>query len=200
MSTPEFMARYVADSRNRPEWLSARVGRIGASDAANFAKVASWPLYLRAKLAHPFTGNTATQHGHAREPHILRQFGLAQNHAMFHAVGNPRHVCTPDGILVKADGTVKLAQVKTANRPLPERIPPGYLRQMWWEQYVMGATETLLCWEHHENYKPVSMEAEGVIIQRDDDRIADLIEIADLILAGLDRATADRKMMENPHG
>lgn len=192
MVLADLKARALADSRDRPTWLAARSRSIGGSDAAKFAKVGSAPLYLRGKLDDPFTGNRYTVHGNDREPHMLAAYALEQNTTLYRSALNPRHVATPDGIKVGADGRIVLAQCKTANKPLGN-VPPTYLRQMWWEQYVIGADRTLLIWEHHAGFQPVAMEPESVWVDRDDGKIADLIEIANIVLDGMDVAEAFRK-------
>lgn len=191
----DIMRRVLADARDRPAWLAAREGRIGGSDAASFAKKESAPLYLRAKLHNPFTGNAYTAHGNDREARMLAHFRIPQNTLLFHHPTNPRHVATPDGIIAGDDGPVALAQCKTSTKPLPANIPPAYLRQMWWEQYVLGFDRTLLVWEWHRDFHPVEPEPRAVWVYRDDDRIALLVAIADYVLDGMDAAERFRNEM-----
>lgn len=207
--------RILADARDRPVWLQARTGKIGGSDAAGFAKVDSWSLYLKSKLDESFTGNSYTVHGNDRERHMLAAYNLEQNHYLYRSAENPRHVATPDAIHVPADGRLVLAQAKTTKRKFKtvggvevivppftnargERaIPPAYQRQMWWEQYVMGAERTLFVFEEHENFQPVDMEPDSCWFYRDDDQIAQLITIADLVLEGIDTAQQFRRELES---
>ena len=191
----DFSERAVADSRDRDAWLAARPDKIGASDAAKYAKLVSAPLYARDKIHNPFNGNAYTRHGNDREVGMLAHFRFPQNTIMYRSAGNARHVATPDGI-IDVGGEVVLAQCKTAVKPLPAKIPPAYQRQMWWEQYVMGASRTLLIWEHHDGFQPVSMEPVGVWFYRDDDAIATLIQIADIVLGGLDAAARFKSEMQ----
>lgn len=190
-----FRDRMVVDGTDETAWLAAREGKIGGSDAAGFAKVESAHLYLKAKLHSPFYGNAYTAHGKAREQRMLAAFHIEQNRALFHAEGNPRHVCTPDGIVVSADGEVILAQAKTTSKPITS-ISPAYRRQMLWEQYVMGARRTLFLWEQHDGFKPLRMEPESLILERDDDEIEKLVTIANRVLEGMDTAAAFRKELE----
>lgn len=180
--------RMLVDGTNRDEWLAARVGKIGGSDAASFSKIESAHLYIRSKLYSPFNGNAYTAHGNDRERAMLAAYGIQQNRALFRSELNERHVCTPDGVILGADGAIALAQCKTSNSPMPRTIPRAYLRQMWWEQYVMGADRTLLIWEHHEGFSPVDMEPESRVITRDDDEIERLVTIANIVLGGMDAA------------
>lgn len=188
------LRRALFDSRDRPAWLLGRTGKIGASDAASFSKVTSAPLYLKAKLNPSFHGNTSTQHGNDREPFILAAYNLEQNFTLFASADNPRHVATPDSIILGA-GELTLSQVKTTVKDL-YKIPPTYQRQMLWEQYVMGADRTLFIWEKHTNYVPDEMEPVSQWFYRDDIQIAKLVTIANLVLTGMDEAEAFRKDLQ----
>ena len=192
--------RVLADARNRDDWLAKRIGRIGASDAAGFAKIESAPLYLRAKLHNRFLGNAYTVHGNGREARMLEHFGWTQNTLMFHHPENERHVATPDAVIHMGLGYREpgLAQCKTSLHPAPrpDRIPVRYKRQMWWEQYVMGAEWTALVWEQHVDFRPVSMEPSVLWFERNDAEIDKLIEIADYVLRGMDDAEQFAKEMK----
>lgn len=189
------LGRGVADIRDKVTWAKRRSNKIGASDAARYAKIESWPLYLKGKLYQPFQGNSYTQHGNEREPVILNQFHVLQNSIMFESADDPRHVATPDGIVIGATELL-LVQVKTTMKPL-WKIPPTYQRQMWWEQYVMGTDRTVFAWELLDrDGKPSSMEPESDVFYRDDEQISKLITIANLVLAGMDSAAQFRNEME----
>lgn len=194
---PAFLDRGIADARNREAWLAARVGRFGASDAAAWAKLDSWPTYMRRKQSTAFAGNAYTQHGHAREPHMLRAYGFEQNHTMFTAAGNPLHTATPDGWRQALTGQIKLAECKTSTKPMPETVPANYLRQMQWQMHVLDADACLLIWEHHVNMQPVAMEPDSVIVLRDQQIIDGLVLIADRIEQGMRRAAEFTNRMEN---
>lgn len=186
-----YLSRVLADSTDREAWSKARANRSGASDAAKFSKLASAPLYVKAKIANAFTGNAATAHGNAREAAILAPLGFEQNTLLFHAEGNERHVATPDGVRMTENGLL-LAEVKTTNKPF-KTIPLGYLRQVAWAQYVMGAEVTRFGWEVHEGFVPTELEPESVLIHRDEPMIAQLILIADRVLDLLDNYNAFQK-------
>ncbi|MGE0141316.1 MAG: hypothetical protein AB7R77_26265 [Ilumatobacteraceae bacterium] len=205
---PEIRARVLADSRDRQAWLDVRSGKsdglvkIGGSDAAGYAKRESADKYLRSKLASRFEGNAYTQHGNQREARMLRVHGFEQNTLLIHSPddGDPyyrRHVATPDGIRRGADGKIELAQAKTTSKPFANRfgefhMPPAYERQMLWELYVCDAFRSAFIFELHENFRPLQMEPEIYWLYRDDEKIADLIEIANTVLAGCDAARAFR--------
>lgn len=195
----DYESRVVADIRDRIGWAKVRSRGIGASDAAKFSKVESAHLYARDKLYSPFDGNGYTAHGHEREPLMLAAFHTPQNFAMFRAASNPRHLATPDGIKVGGDGSIVLVQCKTTVKPF-RTIPRAYLRQVWWEQYVLGAEQTMFVWEVHEGFRPVAAEPESRLIDRDDEEIARMVTIADAVLGILDRGDAARNEMEARRG
>jgi hypothetical protein len=203
-----FLGRGLADSRDRVAWAQARANRIGASDAAGYAKTDSIDRYIAAKLYSPFNGNSFTAHGNEREPHILAAFNTPQNFTLFASAQNPRHVATPDGFRLGAGGgflvqcktTVQKKKVTKAGtfRVPPflaadgsRHLPPGYVRQMQWELYVCGLPRTLFVWETHDgDGHPLDMEPDSCWVERDDHAILNLIVIADFVLAGMDEAAS----------
>lgn len=186
--------RVIADSTDRAAWLRTRKGRIGGSDAANFAKESSVPAYIRAKLSDGhFAGNTFTAHGNAREALMLAAFRFPANRLLFTAEANKRHVSTPDGVL-ELPGRVLIAEAKTVQgQDWGGRPPPKYVRQCQWNMHVLGAERCLLIHEAHLALHPVYMEPESQWIERDDAAIARLVTIADAVLAGIDAADQFRK-------
>lgn len=190
-----YLERILADSTDREAWSRARANRCGASDAAKFSKLTSAPGYAKAKLLNAFTGNSATAHGNAREAAILRPLGFEQNTLLFHAENNDRHVATPDGVRMTENGLL-LAEVKTTNKPW-KTIPLGYIRQVWWAQYVMGAERTIFGYEIHDNFIPTDLDPLSVVIERDDKAIKKLIQIADEVLDILDNYNAFQKELTN---
>lgn len=209
------LGRGLADSRDRVAWAKARAPLMGASDVAKFAKIESWPLYMRSKLYEPFRGNAYTQHGNEREPVILSAFGLKQNFTLYRSAGNPLHGATPDALVLGGDGSLILAQVKTVLQktktlpsgevvPIPPftnakgffHLPPEYFRQMQWEMYVMGADASLFIYEEHVDGVPTEMEPQSHWVYRDQQEIDKLIIIADLVLAGMAAASKFKREME----
>lgn len=187
--------RVVCDSADREAWMLARRPGLGASDVAAYAKPESWPLYLRAKLAHgTFTGNSYTDRGHRLEGPILASQGLQQNTLMFHAVDEPLFFATPDGVT-----DTELAQVKTTKHAGGRRIrvPAAHRRQMWWEQYVTGYDTTrYIVLRYDADGNPLTMEPEVVIFDRDDAEIRKLLNIARPVLAALTEALAFERATE----
>jgi len=136
-----------------------------------------------------FSGNAYTDHGRAREPEIARWvrsvYGIEPSVDLFHALGNQRHLATPDGIRVR-DGVIELAEIKTTTKAW-RSIPRSYLRQVWWQQYVLGAERTLVVWEQHADFVPLDDEPRCRWVDRDDNEIHQLVGLADQVLQLLRR-------------
>ncbi len=184
--TPELAARIVADSRDRVAWIRARSRGITATDVATLTSARAIARAADAKLqGSGFSGNAYTDHGRRREPEIAAwvaaTHGIHPSSALFHAEVEKRHLATPDGIMQDADGRITLAEIKTTNKSW-RSIPRTYLRQIWWQQHVLGAERTLVVWEEHDSFVPVGDEPRCAWIDRDQREIDSLVSLAtDLI-------------------
>ncbi len=140
-----------------------------------------------------FRGNAYTDHGTAREPVIAewvrREHGILPSETLFHAEREKRHLATPDGLQVAADGSLVLSEIKTTSKPW-RSIPRGYLRQVWWQQYVLGAERTLVVWEEHRDFVPVGAEPRYRWVDRDDNEIHQLLGRANQLINLLAQLTA----------
>ncbi len=175
----------VTDGSDRVAWMRARARGITATDVAKLSTPRSIDAAAWQKLhGTGFSGNAFTRHGNEREPVIaewvLREHGIASSQALFHAEYDYRHLATPDGLTVRESGALELAEIKTTNKPW-RSIPRHYLRQVWWQQYVLGAERTLMVWERHENFVPVG-DPECRWIDRDENEIAKLVRLADQLI------------------
>lgn len=179
--------RILADSSDRRRWLEQRSLGVTATDAAKLATPASVQQVVRDKLqGGAFGGNAYTDYGRFREPHIAawvnERHGIEPCGLLFHAESSKHHLATPDGLRCDDEGNVVLAEIKTTKKPW-SRIPRGYLRQVWWQQYVLGAERTLFVWERHRDFVVVDDEPRSVWIERDDAEIARMVELAEEVLA-----------------
>jgi hypothetical protein len=179
------LLRIVADSTDRVAWMRARNQGITATDVARLATPKSLHKAALDKLGGSnFGGNTFTDHGRAREPVIaawvLARYGIEPSTALFHAAGQRRHLATPDGVGTDVR-SLELAEIKTTSKPW-RSIPRSYLRQVWWQQYVLGADRTLLVWEEHRDFVPVRSEPRCRWIDRDEDQIAILVGYANELI------------------
>ncbi|MEC8761330.1 MAG: YqaJ viral recombinase family protein, partial [Microbacterium sp.] len=184
--TPELQARIVADSRDRVAWVRARSRGITATDVATLTSERAIARAADAKLmGSGFSGNAYTNHGRLREPEIARwvaaTHGIQPSSALFHAEIEKRHLATPDGVVVDAQGRVILAEIKTTNKEW-RSIPRSYLRQVWWQQHVLGAERTLVAWEQHDGFVPVGDEPRCAWVDRDETEIARLVGLATALI------------------
>jgi hypothetical protein len=182
--------RVVADARNRVAWLRARSRGVTATDAAKLSSSGAVRAVATEKLlGSRFQGNAYTEHGKLREPAIARWahtvHGMQPSTELFHADGRREHLATPDGLRERGD-RVELCEIKTTSSRW-RGIPRSYLRQVWWQQYVLGADRTLVVWEQHDEFVPVGLEPECRWVDRDDSEIDGLISLADQLLVALQR-------------
>lgn len=187
---PSHRDRIVADGSNRIAWLKARARGVTATDVARLSSErAIRALAMEKLLGSRFSGNAYTAHGRVREPAIARWarsvYGMEASAALFHAHGNREHLATPDG-LRERDDRLELCEIKTTSTRW-RSIPRSYLRQVWWQQYVLGAERTLVVWERHEEFVPVASEPECRWVDRDDAEIAGLVRLADQLLVAMRR-------------
>ncbi|MDO5743692.1 MAG: YqaJ viral recombinase family protein [Micrococcaceae bacterium] len=195
------MGRIVADSSNRIAWLRARSQGITATDVSKLSTPRSIASAAWDKLhGSGFGGNPFTDHGRAREPVIAawvqENFGIMPSTQLFHAAENHIHLATPDGLGLREHGRVELAEIKTTNKPF-KTIPRHYLRQMFWQQYVLGAERTLFVWEPHTDFVPTHSEPLTRWVERDDTEIGDLISKADQMVQILRERTAAARARED---
>lgn len=187
-----YLDRVVATSADRVAWHRARSRGITATDAAKLATAHSVTAAVNNKIHGSRFGNSAyLEHGRTREPVIAewvrRHFGIAPSDSLFHAEEEKRHLATPDGLGLDAHGRLELCEIKTTTKSW-NSIPRNYLRQVWWQQYVLGAERTLVVWEEHRDFVPISDEPRSQWVDRDDAEIARLIELGNTMLAALIRA------------
>ncbi|MBP1326991.1 hypothetical protein JOF28_002223 [Leucobacter exalbidus] len=178
---PALTHRIVTDGTDHDAWMRARSRGITATDVAKLSTPRSIETAAQAKLyGSSFSGNAFTDHGRAREPEIAawvqQGYGILPSQALFHAETDLRHLATPDGVVQRESGVIELAEIKTTNK-VWRTIPRHYLRQVWWQQYVLGAERTLMVWERHENFVPVG-DPEFRWIDRDENEIARLVNMA----------------------
>ncbi len=185
-----YTERIVADAVDRMAWLKARARGVTATDVARLSgPKALRALALEKLLGSGFGGNAFTAHGRLREPEIAhwarRVYGMRPSSALFHADGRPEHLATPDG-LREQGSRLELCEIKTTNTAW-RSIPRHYLRQVWWQQYVLGADRTLVVWEQHDAFVPIGAEPECRWVERDDNEIHRLIGLADQLLDAMRR-------------
>lgn len=181
--------RIIATSDDRVAWLRARSRGITATDAAKLATEASVKSAVWDKLyGGGFGGSAFLEHGRTREPVIAEwaahNYGMIASRDLFHAETERRHLATPDGLRATSNGQLELCEIKTTSKPW-RAIPRNYLRQVWWQQYVLGAERTLVVWEEHRNFVPLHDEPRAQWVDRDDSQIELLVRYANRMLEEL---------------
>jgi hypothetical protein len=182
---PSYRDRIVAHADDRIAWLRARARGVTATDVARMSSEnALRAIAMEKLLGTGFSGNAFTQHGRDREPEIgrwaNRVYGMRHSGRLFHAEGRADHLATPDG-LREHDGRLELCEIKTTKSAW-RSIPRSYLRQVWWQQYVLGAERTLVVWERHVDFVPVDVEPSCRWVDRDESEIHQLVGLADRLL------------------
>ena len=179
---PDHRTRIVARSTDREAWLRARSRGVTATDVARLSSERALQAVAMDKLlGSSFAGNAFTDHGRAREPEIARWVrrvhGIDPSADLYRAELNDAHLATPDGIRAR-NGRIELAEIKTTSRSW-RSIPRNYLRQVWWQQYVLGAERTLVVWEQHRDFVPVDPEPNVRWVARDENEIHQLNGLAE---------------------
>lgn len=191
--------KYVVSSDDREAWLQARRRGVTATEIAELATggPAAWEKLRIDKAGHgkPFAGNQYTEWGRAREPLIAAQMAakypwLEHNSMLVSHAGDERYLATPDMIGWSPN---QLCQIKTRtirNGKFTEP-PRKYRIQCLWELFVTGAGSNILAVEYYRDVHGGGFteafpfdHPQEFLIERDDDEIAGLVDIADQFLAG----------------
>lgn len=201
MTLNDLFTRAGASDTDREAWLAERRTGITATEVRDLAKAGASKRkeLLENKLdpeAATFTGNQFTEWGRTREPvlgDVLRASGIEPESRIFHAAENPRHMASPDGIgFDPISDEIVLGEIKTSRHDLHpdgDHYPStGYGDQMQWQMHVCGASRCLFVWEQHDNEwpHPTPLPHQAVWVERDQERIDQLVELADGFLAELD--------------
>jgi len=172
---PWSSAEPIADGDDRPTWLNARRTRLTSTDIAKAMTPAGRALVIQEKLygvGRP--DNPVFAYGRSREAAIAEQaekrYGIHPNRFLFEGNG---YAATPDGI----GDAEELGEYKTSVNPAPQTFPRIYRDQVFMAQYVMGAARTLIGWEWHINNVPAELEPAFFWVQRDDQRIKELLQV-----------------------
>lgn len=195
----ELMARAGASDNDREAWLAERRQGVTATEVRELAKGGAG---VRDQIAQEkrdgttaFAGNRYTEWGKQREPAlnaVLAAAGIEPESRVFHGE-NPRYLASPDGIGVNPiDGEIIIGEIKTSSHevmPGSDKFAEyGYYDQMQWQMLVCGAARCLYVLEQHDGNwpNPEPLPHRVAWVDRDDERIGQLIEVADEFLAFLD--------------
>lgn len=219
----EVYVRSLGNDSNREAWLHARLNVVTATEAKTLYKGSAQDKakVVREKVeGSSFSGNQYTEWGKHREPFIVDAtagYGLITCGELVHAVENKRHAATPDQVGVDFDGNIILGEIKTSKHDMsfgsPKFEQAGYLFQMIWQGYCVGARRVLYTFEQHDDdwsrwasrpmdrpevwndYGPRVIRRESVWIDLADPTIAahlpKMIAAADRALERLDKRLAE---------
>lgn len=231
-------ARAGASDKDRPAWLNERAHGCTATEVRDlYMKArggqgitvedlikAKLPFLLatsaeeiEAAAAGGFGGNRYTAWGNTREPIIAEQlqeqFGMLPESRVFRSAENRRHLASPDGIRVGAEGGLEVAEIKTSGVDIAPGTDAyrkkGYAIQQQWVMGVLGADRSLYAWEQHdgdwlarggqyEEPEPLDLFVPTQWIPFDADLFAELVILADHFLDRLDAALAAARAGEGP--
>jgi hypothetical protein len=167
----------IVSSEDRPAWLEARRTRLTSTEIAKAMTPGGWRVVVGEKL-HGLerADNEFFEHGRRREGDIaaaaLSRHGVEPSRFLFDGNGAS---ATPDGVHPTRP---ELGEYKTGTNAIPKTTPRVYRDQIYVAQHVFGAERTLLGWEHHKNGVPVGLEPEWRWVDRDQDRINELLDKA----------------------
>lgn len=207
--------RFGPSDADREEWLAARRQGITATEVRDLwlldpgRRVLAMRELAEKKLgrrADSFSGNKYTAWGKEREPIIAElvrtRYGIEPESRLVRAAGNPRHLASPDGIGLSIDGRLVIAEIKTSGHDISPATAKfaetGYLAQMVWQMYVVGATTCLFAYElrtgagtDESPFEPGDTGAEWFELDDYTHTLAELLAIADEFLAVLDEMGAE---------
>jgi hypothetical protein len=197
----DLMARAGASDTDRPAWLAERRGGITATEVRD--------LYIRAKSTAKLIAIKLEQeaerdlgayiprvrYGKDREPIIAQQLrgeGFEPESRVFQHPENSRHLASPDGVRVNFDGELEISEIKTDEHGIEPGAETwdatGYAIQALWGLYVTGARRCRFaieeCIRTADGFEPG--EVRRFWIERDDELIAELVELADTFLTAMD--------------
>lgn len=198
MSSPllqEIESRAGASDQDREAWLRERTTGVTATEAKRLMQdVPPEVLALEKVVGTDFQGNRYTAWGKVREPVVAREVQrtmpyLMEEHRVFRARQNPRHLASPDMVGVH-DGALILAEIKTSGKDITNPhvlAETGYLYQMQWQMYVLGSPLCYLVAERHNGVwsipGPLTEQEESEVdgpVPEDEDERARLSRLASI--------------------
>lgn len=186
----------VASQDNETEWLDARAEGVTASEAPKLSPTTFGSILSEKLNGSTFRGNAHTERGHERESEILSDLEwvteskICPNRHVWASTRNRRHLATPDGFQILADGRVRGVEVKNHKHgwEMPKRvIPADHYDQMQFGMHVLGLDEWLYGWEvMGDGGTAPTEDPQYRIVERDQARIDELVAAADAFLDWID--------------
>lgn len=210
----ELEQRAGASDTDRPAWLAERRRGLTATEVRDLAL--KGPAFKRelieAKLAdvdEPELRSPYIVWGRRREPIIAERVeavhGLRPESRVFRAADQPRWLGSPDGVGEDFDGSLVVAEYKTAEVDIaPGTVKfdaKGYFLQMQWVMRVTGARRCLYAWEKRVGDPDYGFEPGPLRmawVEYDEATVRRLEAIAVDFLDALDEARRAREVGEEP--
>lgn len=213
------MLRAGASDKDRDAWLAERLTGLTATQVRDLkVKGAAYRNELlaekRSRSVTSIDDNKYLAWGRKREPIIAEwvfaEFGIANESRVFHAAAEGdlawRFLASPDGVGVGPYGRLRVSEIKTSKHDIAPGTShydkAGYFYQMQWSMFVTGAVECLYVWEQHDDLwfdnggeffepMPLGLEPRWEWIERDEQVIAELVDLATEFLAEVDSESDD---------
>jgi len=181
-------SRFIAQSRNRDEWLEARKGGVTATEVAKAATPAGYIEALDQRMfPTEIIANDVMVFGSESEAELMRyahrEHGILASDWLIASEAGGQYLATPDGISVDHS---TIAECKTGGT-IPKSVPRAHRDQCQWQLFVSGAERCLYVfqqrvpddagWFYFGLLEPITFW-----IDRDDTRIGQLIEVADRLI------------------
>ena len=184
------MARFIDPSRfiasksfSEDAWLEARRQGVTATQVAKAATPAGFEQVVREYRSEAIIEDTPyMRFGREWEGPIAmtlkNKHAIMPNDWVIRSDNNPRHMATPDGLSMDHQ---TISEIKTTGTEW-KTIPAQYIRQVQWQLYVTGANLCVFAYMLRDEFDgvliPAWFEPEIRLIQRDEDMIEKLVEVA----------------------
>ncbi|MDR6867650.1 putative phage-type endonuclease [Microbacterium resistens] len=190
----------VSRGNDEPAWFAARSLGVTATAVAEVAAKRDRQAAIEAWLSPtPVEQNVYMQFGVEAEPQMMRyahsEHGILPIDWVIASDRDGRHLASPDGLSL--DHRL-IAECKAPGDPWDSAlvkitgIPIRYRRQVQWQLHVTGAERCLFLWNRRVEdgawFRLAWFEPRSVWIGRDEEMIADLIEVATEMLEARDGA------------
>lgn len=188
-------AEAIASQDEPLAWIDARAEGVTASEVGKLSGTNREQVLDDKLNGSTFRGNAHTERGHAREPELLADLAWAKkviviaNRHVWAAADNRRHLATPDGFAITADGLygVEVKSHQHGWTPPASGIPADHYDQMQFGMHVLGLGAWFYVWEVMDaDGAAASDDVTVLVVYRDEARIAELIERADDFLRWVD--------------
>lgn len=188
----------AAKHMDEAAWMASRRAGVTATAVAEAAAKRDRTAAIHAWLnPEPFEQNAYMRFGTESEPAIMRtahaEHGILPVDWVIAAELNRLHRATPDGLSLDHN---TIAECKAPGDPWdaalskPTGIPIRYRRQVQFQLHVTGAERCLFLWNQRvvdgHWFRLAWFEPRSVWIERDEEMIADLVQVADEMLEARD--------------